>query len=300
MRSRPSLSIAAASLFAAIALGAPAAQADCALSIQPNQDQWLIPYDPFAGEAPQRQFDVALVNLGDSPCAGTLRVDLRGAEFGLSQIGAADPVAYALIDERSGSNITPRTGQSARRLNARPVVLGAGERTLIRFTFAADAQAPVSSGIYSQDAFIAVDAPDGAPIAERPVNLALNVIPAAVMGLKGEFQRVNGVARIDLGDLTSGARPLGTSLFVLSTGGYRVSVASSNDGRLRLGASQWYIDYALSIGTHRMNLGAGDQFEVVSRRPRADDYPLTVEVGDVSTRRAGEYTDVLTFTIAAL
>jgi hypothetical protein len=287
-------------LLAASAAGVGAARADCNLSIQPAQDQWMIQHDAFAGDALQRQFDIALVNLGDSPCAGTVRIDLRGEQYGLSRPGVAERVAYALVDERGGNDITPRTGQSARRLNAQPVSLGAGERSLVRFTFAADPEALLGEGIYSQNVFIAVEAADGAPIAERPVSLAINVIPAAVMGLKGEFQRINGVARIDLGELTEGPRSLGTSLFVLSTGGYRVSVESSNGGRLRMGASDWYVDYGLAIGSNSMSLSQGDDFEVTSRRPRADDYPLTVMVGDVRGRRAGEYSDVLTFTIAAL
>ncbi|MBX9460140.1 MAG: hypothetical protein KL785_02400 [Brevundimonas sp.] len=287
-------------LLAATAAGAGTARADCNLSIQPAQDQWLIQHDPFAGDALQRQFDVALVNLGDSPCTGSVRMDLRGEQYGLSKAGDPERVAYALIDERGGNDITPRTGQSARRLNAQPVNLGAGERSLVRFTFAADPEAMLGEGVYSQNVFIAVETADGAPVAERPVSLAINVIPAAVMGLKGEFQRINGVARIDLGELTEGSRPLGTSLFVLSTGGYRVSVQSSNSGRLRMGVSDWYVDYGLAVGSNSMSLGQGDDFVVTSNRPRADDYPLTVTVGDVRGRRAGEYSDVLTFTIAAL
>lgn len=287
-------------LLAATAFGAGAARADCNLSIQPAQDQWLIQHDPFAGDGLQRQFDVALVNLGDSRCIGKLEIDLHGDEFGLSRPGDDQRVAYVLIDERGGSDTTPRTGRSTPRPNGRPINVAAGERELVRFTFAVDTEAALGAGVYAQTAFLAIAANDGSPIAERPVTLAVNVIPAAVMGLKGEFQRINGVARIDLGELTEGPRSLGTSLFVLSTGGYRVSVQSSNRGRLRLGASEWYVDYGLAIGPNTINLVQGDDFEVVSHRPRADDYPLTVNVGEVSGRRAGEYSDVLTFTVAAL
>lgn len=286
---------------AAITLAsAGTALADCQLSIQPAQDQWLIRYDPFTSEGAQRQFDVALVNQGDTACSGSIRVDLRGQPYGLSRNGEPERIGYALIDERSGSDVTPRVGQNARRLNARPVNIAPGERSLVRFTFATATDAPLGDGVYSQDAFIAVDASDGSPLAERPVALAINVIPTAVMGLKGAFQRNNGVAQIDLGELREGVRPLATSLYVLSTGGYSVSVRSSNQGRLRLGASEWYVAYGLLVDDKSMNLGQGDRFEVVSRRPRADDYALSVNIGDVRGKRAGDYTDVLTFTIAAL
>jgi len=300
MSLRNSLLTGLGALAIAVGLGAGAARAECVLSIQPALDQWLIPHDPYAGDSLQRQFDVAIVNLGDSPCSGRVGVDLRGEAFGLTKAGDNARVAYALVDERGGTDVTPRTGQNARRLNAQPVNLAGGERTLVRFTFAADTEALLGDGVYAQTAFISVEDSEGVTLAERPVNLAINVIPAAVMGLKGEFQRVNGVARINLGELTPGPKSLGTSLFVLSTGGYRVSVQSSNQGRLRQGVSQWYIDYGLSIGSSNMNLEAGDDFEVVSSRPRADDYALTVNIGDTSGRRAGDYTDVLTFTIAAL
>lgn len=300
MQLRKTLFTGLGALIIAAGLGAGTARADCVLSIQPAQDQWLIPHDPFAGDSLQRQFDVSLVNIGDSACSGRVSMDLRGEAFGLTKAGDSQRVAYALVDERAGTDVTPRTGQSSRRINAQPVNLGAGERTLMRFTFAGDTEAMLGQGVYSQTAFISVQDSEGLSLAEHPVNLAINVIPAAVMGLKGEFQRINGVARIDLGELTTGSKSLGTSLFVFSTGGYRVSVESSNHGRLRQGASEWYIDYGLAIGQEGMNLQAGDDFEVVSHRARADDYPLSVTIGDVTARRAGEYSDVLTFTIAAL
>lgn len=300
MQIRNTLFAGLGALMMATGLGAGTARADCVLSIQPAQDQWLIPHDPFAGDSLQRQFDVNIVNLGDSPCSGRVSIGLRGETFGLTKAGDSQRVVYAVVDERGGTDVTPRTGQSSRRINAQPIHLDAGERTLARFTFAGDTEAMLGQGVYSQTAFISVQDAEGLTLAEHPVNLAINVIPAAVMGLKGEFQRINGVARIDLGELTAGSKSLGTSLFVFSTGGYRVSVESSNHGRLRQGASEWYIDYGLAIGQEGMNLQAGDDFEVVSHRARADDYPLSVTIGDVTARRAGDYSDVLTFTIAAL
>jgi hypothetical protein len=33
---------------------------------------------------------------------------------------------------------------------------------------------------------------------------------------------------------------------------------------------------------------------------RNDDYPLTVRIGDTSGKRAGDYSDTLTFTVAAI
>lgn len=285
---------------AALALGTGAAQAGCLLTIDPAQDQWVVPYDPFTSDGVERQFDVAVVNVGDTPCSGAIRVDLRGEQFGLTPVEGGDRVAYVLVEDRAGTDVTPRAGQSARRLDRRSVNLAPGDRTLLRFTFAAAPQEVLSSGLYSQDVFLSLEDSNGVPMGERPVTLGVQVASAAVMGLKGEFQRSNGVARIDLGELTPGQKPLSTSLYVLSTGGYRVTVRSENEGRLRLGTSDWYVNYALGVGKEAMDLSGEDSFSVQSHRARADDYPLSVRIGNVTGKRAGDYSDTLTFTVAAL
>src|SRR5690606_2664801 len=133
MSFRANLVAGAAGLLLALA-GAGAAQA-CTLSLQSSQDNWTIRYDPFAEDASHNQFDVAVVNQGDSRCAGRLRVDLAGEEYGLRKSGEPGRIAYALVDERDGADLTPRAGLNARRINARPVSLDPGERALLRFTF---------------------------------------------------------------------------------------------------------------------------------------------------------------------
>jgi hypothetical protein len=272
----------------------------CALSLQPSQDNWLVRYDPFAQDATQRQFDVTVENQGDDQCGGVVMIELVGEEYGLRTAGNPGRVAYTVVDERDGADLTPRAGLNRRRPNARPINLKPGERERLRFTFVAAPSDVPAQGLYSQQARISITDRDGVTVAERPITFGLEVIPAAVMGLKGQFQRTDGVARIDLGELAPGPRPLTASLYVLSTGGYRVSVRSANDGRLRLGVSDWYVDYALGVGDRRMDLSSPESFEIVSRLARADEYPLSVQIGEVAGRRAGDYTDVLTFTVAAL
>lgn len=290
----------ACTVAAASALLAGAAQADCRLSLQPSFDQWLINYDPFDQEDVASSFDIAVTNIGDTACEGTISIDLQGEAFGLSQAGDSQRVPYAIIDESAGTDLTPRAGRSARRLNARPVSLAPGDRTMVRFAFAASPGGMVKSGVYDQDAFISVQNGAGMPLAERAVNLAVNVVPAAVMGLKGAFQRSNGVATIDLGDLTTGTRSLDTTLYVLSTGGYSVSVSSKNQGQLRHSAGDWAIGYGLGIGEHQMSLSSPREITVTSSRARFDDYPLSVSIGSVAGKRAGDYSDTITFTVAAI
>lgn len=285
---------------AAVLFAASPAHADCQLAIDPVQDEWTVDYDPFTADAAERTFDVAMTNTGDTACSGILRVDLRGMPFGLSNGENSQRVVYVLAEDRTGADLTPRSGQSLRRGARQAVNVAPGERALMRFTFAALPEEILSSGLHSQDVFLSMEDARGLPLGEQPITLGVQVASAAMMGLKGEFRRSNGIARIDLGELTAGQKPLATSLYVLSTEGYRVTVRSENEGRLRLGASEWYVDYGLAIGSRTMNLATEDSFSIQSRRARADDYPLTVRIGNVAGKRAGDYSDVLTFTVAAI
>ncbi len=299
MSIRPWILAGVATLGLALASGA-AAQQQCSFSVQPVEDQWIIRYDPFAGDALQRQFDVSVVNTGDRPCAGAVRAELAGEEYGLRSVDGRERIAYALVDERHGADVTPRTGANVPRLNAHPVALRPGERALLRFTFAADPTGTPSQGLYSQNVRLLLEHANGLVAGEHPVTLGLDVAAAAAIGLKGQFQRSNGVARIELGELAPGSRPLTAALYVMSTGGYRLSIRSANNGRLRLGATDWYVDYTVGLGDRRFDLESPGSIDVVSARARADDYPLSVNIGSVTGRRAGEYTDVVTFTVAAL
>jgi len=54
------------------------------------------------------------------------------------------------------------------------------------------------------------------------------------------------------------------------------------------------------VGSHAFTLKAPSSFETPSRRARRDDYPLSIGVGDTTGKRAGEYSDTITFTVAAI
>ena len=214
---------------AATLIGAAPALAQsqgCRLSVESGADNWAMRYDPFDQDVAVQEFDVAVVNQGDAPCTAVSRVELRGEQFGLTHEAGGQRMAYALVDERGGADVTPRAGQSARRIGVRPLKLAAGERGLMRFSFTAAPSETLSAGLYSQNAFISLETPEGQTLAEKPVTLSIEVPSAAVMGLKGEFRRTGGTATIDLGELTQGVRPLRTTLYVLSTAGYSVSVSS--------------------------------------------------------------------------
>jgi hypothetical protein len=276
------------------------AQGRCELVIEGSPTEWVINHNPLTDTQATRQFDLSVVNRGEGPCTAVVSVDLRGEPFGLSHSGAPERLPYVLVEESGPTDLTPRAGESRRAVETRPVNLGPGERALLRFSLSINTGEALAAGLYSQTAYIQIDHPNGAPWTERPVTLGVRVASAALMGLKGEFTRVGGVATINLGQLSEGSRPLNTSLYVLSTSGYAVSVSSANGGRLRQGSSEWYIPYRLAVGDRPIDLSAPGRIEVVSTRPRFDDYPLAVSIGSVAGRRAGDYSDVVTFTIAAI
>jgi len=301
-RVRPSvlaLTAAAAALLA-VPAAASAQPRDCQIQIDSGAQQWTLRYDPLEQDAAVQQFDLGVVNTGDTACNVVSRVELRGETFGLSPQAGGPRLVYNLVNETAGADVTPRAGQSARNVGARPIRLSPGERGLMRFSFAVAPSDTLSAGLYSQTAFISLEKPNGDPLSEKPITLNVEVPSAAVMGLKGEFRRTGGVATLDLGELSEGVRQLRTTLYVLSTAGYAVSVTSENQGRLRQGSSDWYVPYGLALGERDMDLSRGGRLDVVSNRARLDDYPLTIRIGSTAGRRAGDYSDVLTFTVAAL
>lgn len=292
--------LAAAVVLGGMALaGQAAAQAKCNLTLDPGADQWIIRYNPLEDDAAVRDFDLALINTGQTPCNGRFSVSLRGEPFGLRTPGSSVRVPYAMQDQQSGADITPRSGTSGIVTGSQIHVPREG-RELARIRVAVRPPANLAYGRYTQVAYIALQASNGDVHAERPVTLVLETAPATVIGLKGEFMRQNGIPTISLGDLSEGTRALNTSVYVHSTAGYRVSVTSQNLGRLRQAGTSWYIDYGLQLGSRNVNLTAPYSFDVVSAQARRDDYPLTVRIGDTSGKRAGDYSDILTFTVAAI
>lgn len=275
------------------------AQAKCDLTLDPGVDQWIIRYNPLEDDAAVRDFDLALVNTGKTPCNGRFSVSLRGEPFGLGAPGTSVRVPYAMRDQQSGADITPRSGVSGTVTGGQIHVPKEG-REMARIGVAVRPPANLPYGRYTQIAYIALQAANGEIHAERPVTLVLELAPATIIGLKGEFTRQNGIPTISLGDLTQGTRALNTSVYVHSTAGYRVSVTSQNLGRLRQAGTNWYIDYGLQLGSRQVNLTAPYSFDVVSAQARNDDYPLTVQIGDTTGKRAGDYSDILTFTVAAI
>lgn len=293
----------------AVLLGASGASAQtvagCQLSIDPSPSRFEIQsYDPFEGGQPLGEFDVVFSNNGGSVCEGKITASLEGEPYGLlHENGGTQRLAYALVDETAGADITPRYGETARSLQSlgRDFIVGPGENIIRRFSLLVEPNAIRSDGSYDQTVTLSVMDESGLALGARQIDLALDVDSAAVLGVKGAFERTDSGARIDLGELSSGATNLPVTLYVLSTGGYRISVQSENGGVLKLSESgQWMVPYSLALGGRAINLSRGGYLDIPGGDFRSDDHPLTIEVGDASEKRAGHYADTLTFTVSPL
>lgn len=276
------------------------AHADCMLVMEPTQSQVIIRYNPLELGMAYRETQVAITNRGTSDCIGSIGASLRGQQFGMTRIEGGQPILYQLVDEKARQDITPRDGQNLIRNPGSMIRLAPGEQSMERLLLTVVPDNSVSQGRYTQTVDLNVQAVDGTLLGVRPLTLGIDIVPAAVLGLKGEVGRARGAATINLGELTRGFRPLPASLYVISTGGYRVSASSLNQGRLKHASSSWFVSYRLFLGKFGLDLRRSDSFEVVSERARNDSYPVSIEIGDVEGKRAGDYTDTVTFTVAAL
>lgn len=276
-----------------------AAHAACELSIEPLRTDITSRFDPFETDGLRETIEVRVSNRGTSECIGQFATSLEGEQFGLRSASDRRPVVYRLLDERSGRDVTPLAGRSL-PANGGTIRLAPGGQSLEMVTFYAQTMQGLSQGRYSQVVDLGVVDAAGIYLARRPVTLSLDVVPSAMIGVKGEVQRSNGAAVVELGVLKPGRKELPLALYVASTGGYRVTVSSENAGRLKHRDAEWYVSYQMRMGRHPLHLDSPDSFEVASSRARLDDYPLDIILGATENRRAGIYSDTVTFTVAAL
>lgn len=272
----------------------------CQLQMQPTLHRWELRSDGLTGQPVSGQFEIAYVNTGAALCEADLILDLQGERYGLAGAGQAR-APYDLTDMSNGADITPRSGSTVRSQRGETIQVPPGERLVRHYLFLAHPGPAKGDGAYEQLVLFQVQDPRGQPLGSQHITLALDLTPTALMGLKGAFQRTPSGARIDLGELSAGARDLMVQLYVMSSRGYRVSVASQNQGELRItSGGAWAVPYDLTVGPHAINLRTGDSFQVTTPGAHDDSYPLGVVIGEVDGKRAGSYTDLVTFTVAAI
>src|SRR3546814_1581707 len=110
------------------------------------------------------------------------------------------------------------------------------------------------AGIFTQDVTLQAQDESFRSLGGARIVLGINVLPSARIGLAGSYTMNDGHAVVDLGDLRPGIAPVLLNLNVASTGSYDLNVTSANSGRLRLGSSDWYVPYSMTIGGNSVNL----------------------------------------------
>lgn len=274
------------------------AQAKCDMTMTPVYSTWVIRYDPFAGGDPVGEFDFEYNNKGKTPCVGRLTIVSTSDMRLLTSRTGATPVPYQLRDLSNSNDLTPG---SSGNLTRSPTQVPADGKSTGRMSFTASPPATVSAGAYTQNVRLRFVMPNGDIHAETNVDVELRVESALLIGLAGEFRRVNGMATLDLGQLTQdGIVPLNAKVYVRASSGYQVTVTSQNGGYLRHDQPQWQIPYALSVGGQQLNLSAPRMLTNNGTAARTDDYPLQISVSDIQAKRAGKYSDVLNFTVTAI
>lgn len=295
------LSLAAAPAMAqvpAAAAGIPGS--DCVIRMNATPTSWIIEgYDPFDNSLPEATFSVTFINEGTGDCRFAPTFELDHPAFGLSK-GSGNPIRYALLNVTDTQDMTPRAGRSQLIPSQRNVALGPNESRTVLYKLLAEPNDVRDAGVFTQSVTLEAQDASFRSLGGTRVVLGINVLPSARIGLSGAFSMTDGHAVVDLGELRPGIAPVPLQLRVSSTGRYDITVSSANEGRLRLGASEWYVPYTVAIGNKTANLRG---LEAISGRPergtRNDSLPLEFVIGDVSDRRAGVYSDVLSVSVSA-
>lgn len=306
---RPYLLLAALSLAAPAwsqpSTGIPAMDADgsaasCRIRMNATPSSWIIEaHDPFGGAAPEGTFGVTFVNEDTETCSFAPMFALDQPPFGLSR-GTGSPIQYALLNLTDSQDATPRAGRSQRQLTQRDVVLAPQETRTILYKLLVDADGVKGAGMFTQDVTLEAQDSRFRTLGATRLVLGINVLPSARIGLAGAYTIDNGLAVVDLGELREGHAPVPLQLRVNSTGRYDISVSSANAGRLRLGSTGWYVPYSLALGGNSVNLAGPDTLTGPTGTGfQRNAMPIQFMIGDVSDRRAGLYSDVISIAVTA-
>jgi hypothetical protein len=274
--------------------------AQCDVRITASPASWMISgIDPFSDQSAEGTFSAIYVNDGAADCRFTPVFELRQPPFGLSK-GTGKPIGYALLNLTESQDVTPRTGRSRRNPSGREIVLRPKESRSVLYKLVADTDDIRGAGVFTQD--LTLEAVDGqfGSLGGTAVVVGMTVLPSARIGLAGAYTMNDGQAVVDLGDLRPGVAQLPLQLRVNSTGEYDISISSANSGKLRMGASDWYVPYTVAIGGNAVNLMGARTLEGASGTGfRRDSLPIQFVIGDVSDKRAGTYSDVISISVTA-
>lgn len=259
-----------------------------------------IDYDPFLAGATPTHLTFQLVNQTDTPCKIDLAVTNSAGEP-LLELPWTD-IGLVLAIRPSADQT-----QGAKRTGLYEIVLEAGQNKDISFDLSVSTDAVVPAGHYVQSLFLAFMQPgDKVATMRTPFQLALNALPRAQMnlsGASGSFGTGPTVSIVDFG-LAETGKVQGLFIQTRTNAPSRLTFRSANHGRMVLDgdASRAHsLPYSITFD------GAPLDLETMAIRPispainySGTPYPLILQLGDVTARRAGHYTDELTIEITTL
>lgn len=296
----------AASVFGASEVQAQnAPPVGCLLVVEPGSSRWTIEsYDPYSGQPAYGQFQVAWINQGDKKCMGDAVVRLNSEPYGMRNPTQPSMglLYYGLVNESTNIDLTPSTPTTNGQFNGPQLQVEPGQRIIQTMGLSVDTQNLSGDGLFQQTVTLGLRRRNSVVYeGQADVTLAINVRPSAVMGLTGAFQRNNGVANIELGELSPGRTNDPVNLWVRGTRGYKVTIQSRNMGELRQSSGDWAVPYGLSVGGVSIDLANPVPFQSTPGAGlRNDSYPLVITVGQTAGQRAGRYSDLLTLTLAPM
>jgi len=274
---------------------------DCRVRVNAAPSAWIIRgYDPFGSSRPEDTFGVTFTNDGQSDCRFAPVFNLEQPPFGLAR-STGSPSCYALVSMFDSQDVTPRTVSTPRRPSQREITLAPNESRTLLFHLEADANDIKEAGTFTQEVTLEAQDDQMTPLGGTRLVLGLDVLPSARIGLAGAYTMSNGHAVVDLGELRKGPAPVPLQVRVNSTGRYSLNVSSENQGRLRLGASEWYVPYSLSIGGMDVALSGTDTLSgPTGEGLTRDALPIHFRIDDVAGRAAGTYSDLISISVTAL
>jgi hypothetical protein len=288
--------LAAAAQGMAQAQGRPA---DCHLRIEAPVSNWVIRgYDPFGSTPASDEFDLTFYNDGGAACRVRPSFDTDQQPFGLDQ-GTNPRLVYTLLNRTSNEDVTPRSGRTLASPTRPLVVINPGGSQTLRFGLVVTTDDLRTDGLFSQNLRLVAEDEQGGVQGSRQLTIGLDVKPAALIGLSGAFTRNQGRALVDLGSLEEGVAAIPLTLYIQSTRGFTVSFESQNNGKLKLPGTDWAIPYGIVVGDRTINLGGEASYNSSLGTDRARrSVPFRFAIGNVSQKRAGTYSDVITVSIA--
>lgn len=262
-----------------------------------------ITYDPFDGTPGDTTLNVEIVNASDEPCTVALAVGQvsGGAERLFTNVAAKLRYLVKQQGAELANDLSSPSGLAV-------VDGGVGKRQTLSFSIEVPAGQIAPAGTYTDVVQLrAFDLTGGRRSQlgpDRAIQATVVVQPRAqvnIAGASGAFAGRFGVGRIDFGQMEDGAER-NAFVQVRATSPVTITLSSQNRGRLLqkvLRDQVLGVPYTLRLDGTPIDLVSGSSS--LTRTPpialEGASYPLSIRLGDVTGRRAGEFQDLITIDV---